>query len=73
MSPVSSVVKVIELVGSSSESWEMAVKDAVKEAAKTIKNIVGVDVKGCSGVVSDGVIVEYRVNVKIAFMVEKER
>jgi len=69
----SNVVKIIELIGSSSESWEKAVKNAVEEAAKTVKNIVGVDVKGCSGVVEDGEIVRYRANLKIAFIVEEER
>jgi len=69
----SDVVKVIELIGSSPESWERAVKNALEEAAKTVKNIVGIDVKGCSGVVKDGEIVEYRANVKIAFIVERER
>ena len=73
MSSRSDVVKVIELVGSSTESWEKAVKKAVEEAARTVKNIVGVDVKGCSGVVKNGKIIEYRANVKIAFMVERER
>ncbi len=73
MSSRSDVVKVIELVGSSTESWEEAVKNAVEETSKTVKNIVGVDVKGCSGVVKNGKVVEYRANVKIAFIVEKER
>jgi len=66
-------VKVIELVGSSTENWEKAAKKAVEEAARTVKNIVGVDVKGCSGIVKNGKIAEYRANVKIAFIVEKER
>lgn len=73
MSSGSEVVKVIELIGSSPESWERAVKNAVEEAAKTLENIVGVDVKGCSGVIKNGKIVEYRADVKIAFVVEKRR
>lgn len=73
MSSESKVVKVIELIGSSQESWEKAVKNAIEEAAKTLENIVGVEVKGYSGVIKDGEIVEYRANVKIAFIVERER
>jgi flavin-binding protein dodecin len=69
----SKVVKVIELIGSSPESWKEAVKNAVEEASKTLENIVGVDVQGCSGVIKNGKIVEYRANVKIAFVVEKKR
>ena len=73
MSSGSEVVKVIELIGSSPESWKRAVKNAVEEAARTLENIVGVDVQGCSGVIKNGQIVEYRTNVKIAFVVEKKR
>jgi len=63
------VVKVIELVGSSTISWEDAAKNAVAEATKTIRNITGVDVVGQTAVVEDGVIKEFRANIKIAFMV----
>jgi len=65
------VVKVIELIGSSTVSWEDAVENAVKEAAKTVRNIVGVDVVGFTAKVKDGDIIEYRANVKIAFVVER--
>jgi len=67
------VVKVIELVGCSAKDWTDAAQNALVEASKTVKNIVGIDVKGCSGVVKNGKIVEYRANVKLAFIVEKER
>ncbi|TFH13091.1 dodecin domain-containing protein, partial [Candidatus Bathyarchaeota archaeon] len=40
-----SVVKIVELIGSSPNSWEEAAGNAVKEAAKTIRSIKGVDVK----------------------------
>ncbi|MCX6655109.1 MAG: dodecin family protein [Candidatus Bathyarchaeota archaeon] len=39
------VVKIVELIGSSPKSWEEAAINAVKEAAKTVRNIKGVDVK----------------------------
>jgi len=64
------VVKVIELVGNSTVSWEDAAKNAVAEAAKTIRNITGVDVVGQTAVVKGGVITEFRANVKIAFVVQ---
>jgi flavin-binding protein dodecin len=44
-----SVVKVIELVGSPNRSWLDAVKSAVRRAAKTVRNIRGVDVMGWTG------------------------
>lgn len=65
------VVKIIELIGVSPEGWEEAVGNAVKEAAKTVENIKGVDVKRCTAKVENNKIVEYRAAVKIAFVVER--
>ena len=64
------VVKIIELIGSSPNSWSEATQNAVTEAAKTIKNIKGVHIKRCTAKVKDNKIIEYNVNVKIAFTVE---
>jgi len=64
------VVKVIELVGSSSKGLQDAVESAVKEAAKTLRNLRGVDVLGWTAKIEDNKIVEYRANVKISFLVE---
>ena len=65
------VVKIIELIGTSSISWSDAAQNAVTEAARTIKNIKGVHVKRCTAKVEDNKIVEYNANVKIAFTVER--
>ena len=65
------VVKIIELIGTSPNSWSEAAQNAVTEAAKTIKNIKGVQVKRCTAKVAKDKIVEYNVNVKIAFTVER--
>lgn len=67
------VVKIIELIGSSQKSWEDATKNALAEAAKTVKNIKSVYVKSCKATVENNKIVEYRANVKIAFVVEEKR
>ena len=67
-----SVVKIVELIGSSPNSWEEAAGNTVKEAAKTIKYIKGVDVKHFTAKVKNNEIVEYRAVVKIAFVVERE-
>ncbi len=64
--------KVIELVGSSSESFDDAVRNAVAEAAKTVKHISGVDVLGMTAKVEGGRLSEFRANVKIAFAVERD-
>ena len=65
------VVKIIELIGSSPNSWSEAAQSAVTEAAKTIKGIKGVHVKRCTAKEANNKIVEYNANVKIAFTVER--
>jgi flavin-binding protein dodecin len=65
------VVKIIELIGSSPIGWSEAAQNAVTEAAKTVKNVKGVHVKRCTAKVKDNKIVEYKANVKIAFIVER--
>lgn len=66
-------VKIIELVGSSPHSWQDAVKAAIKDTSKTIRNLQGVDVLGNTAIVKDGEIVEYRANLKLSFKVEENR
>jgi hypothetical protein len=63
------VLKVIELVGTSPSSWEEATANAVSKAAETVRGIVGADVVSQNVVVKDGAITEYRVDVKLAFVV----
>jgi len=65
------VVMIIELIGSSPTSWEDAVKNALADAAKTVDNIKSVYVKRCNAKVENNKIVEYRANVKIAFVVAR--
>ncbi len=67
------VVKIIELIGSSPNNWEEAAKNALAEAALTIKNIKSVYVKRCNAKVENNKIVEYRAVVKIAFVVQREK
>ncbi len=67
------VIKVIELVGNSTKSWEDAANSAVKTAAKTLRGLTGADVVGMTAVIRNGKIVEYRATVKIAFMIEDVR
>jgi flavin-binding protein dodecin len=69
---VPGVVKVIELVGSSPNSWSDAAKVAVERASKTLKNIVGIDVLNSTAVVKNGQITEYRVDLKVAFVIQDE-
>lgn len=64
------VLKVIEVLSSSDESWEDATRKAVAQAAKSLKNIRSVYVQDQSAAVKDGKITEFRVNVKITFEIE---
>ena len=66
------VVKIMELVGSSPTSFSDAVRNAVKEAAKTIRGIQGVDVISSNATVGDdGELTNYKVHCKVAFLVER--
>lgn len=65
-----SVVKVIELVADSTESWEAATQCAVTEASKTVTNIQNVFVKNFQAIVNENKVVKYRVNVKVSFVVQ---
>ncbi len=64
------VIIIREMVGTSPQSWSDAARQAVATASKTVRNIQTVDVVKSSAVVRDGEIVEYRVEVKIAFEYE---
>jgi len=65
------VIKTIDLVGVSSESWRDAAQQALQEAAKTIRGIEHMDILGTSAVVKDGAIAEYHTQVRINFRIER--
>ncbi|PWL39269.1 dodecin domain-containing protein [Flagellimonas aquimarina] len=65
-----SVLKVIEVLANSDESWEQAAKNALDHASKSVKNIRSVYINEQSASVKDGKIDDYRVNVKITFEVK---
>ena len=64
------VMKVLEIMANSDVSWEEAVKNAVRTAAKSVKNIRSVYVKDQTANVSGDNITDYRVIVKITFEVD---
>ncbi|HKM40231.1 MAG TPA: dodecin family protein [bacterium] len=64
------VIKVIEVVGESRQSWDEAVRDAVAQASKSVRNISGVEVYNLTGNVKNGNVIEYKANCKIAFPVD---
>ena len=68
-----SVVKIVHIVGESSESFARAAEAAVSEAAQTIRNIKSFQVDQLSGEVEDGQIARYRASVQIAFVVDRNQ
>jgi flavin-binding protein dodecin len=64
-----SVYKVIELVGSSPESWEKAADAAVKRAAETIQDMRIAEVLETDMVLEDGAIKAYRTKIKVSFKI----
>lgn len=64
------VAKVIEIIGSSTKGWDDAAQQAVATAAKSLRNITGVDVKAQTAKVEDGKIVRYHTTLNLAFVVD---
>jgi flavin-binding protein dodecin len=64
------VARITEISSSSPKSFEDAVSSGIARSAKTLRNIEGAWVKEMKVVVSNGKITEYRVNMKVTFILE---
>lgn len=64
------VYKVVEVVGSSTESIADGVRNAVAKAAETLRNIEWVEVQSIRGHVADGAVAHFQVTTKIGFRLE---
>ncbi len=67
---VDSVYKVIELVGTSSESWEKAAAAAIKTASKSLRDLRIAEIVSLDMQLKDGTIEKYRAKVKVSFKYE---
>ena len=67
-----SVYKIIELVGTSTESWEKAATAAVSQAAKTLRDLRIAEVVELDMQIDDGKVIAYRAKVKLSFKVESK-
>jgi flavin-binding protein dodecin len=65
-----SVYKVIELIGTSTASWEEAAKKAVESAAETLRELRVAEVIEQDLVITDGKVEAYRTKVKVSFKYE---
>jgi len=65
-----SVYKIIELVGSSTNSWEDAAKNAVERASKTLRDLRIAEISKLDMKVDKGKVVTYRARVKLSLKYE---
>ena len=65
-----SVAKVVEVNASSTKSFEDAIQTGIAKVTETVKNVQGAWINEQKVVVKDNKIAEYRVNLKISFLVE---
>lgn len=67
-----SVYKVIELVGTSTESWEKAASVAVKRAGEHLRDLRIAEVSKLDMQIEDGAVVSYRARVRVSFKYEDD-
>ena len=65
-----SVYKIIELVGTSSESWEKAAKNAVDKASKSLRELRIAEISKLDMKIEDGKVAAYRARVLVSFKYE---
>ena len=68
-----SVFNTIDLVGVSDQSWGQAAREALREAAKTIRRISKMDVLGTACKIDESGTIEYQTTVRLYFEVEPAR
>jgi flavin-binding protein dodecin len=67
-----SVYKIIELVGTSTDSWEKAAKAAVERAGQSLRDLRVAEVTQQDVVIENGKVTAYRCKVKVSFKYEAE-
>jgi flavin-binding protein dodecin len=63
--------KIVELMGTSRTSFEKAIENCIQDASETTRGITGAHVENLSVRCENGKITEYKVNLKVAFGVER--
>lgn len=66
------MLKVIEVLAQSEESWEDAARTAVADASKTVRGIKSIYIENMEATVKNDHITEYRINAKISFLLDQE-
>jgi Uncharacterized conserved protein len=65
-----SVVKIIEVLAESSQSWEDAANVAIRKAQESLHGVKSIYIQDFEAKVEDGRIVKYRINAKISFALD---
>lgn len=65
-----SVYKMLEIVGTSKEGFEQAIREAIEKAAKTVRNMSWFEVTEQRGTVVDGKVGEYQVKLNVGFRID---
>lgn len=65
-----SIAKVVEVNSSSNKSFEDAIQSGIAKVTETVKNVQGAWINEQKVVIKDNKITEYRVNLKVSFLVE---
>jgi dodecin len=68
-----SVAKIIEIISSSTKSFDDAVRKGVERASETVGGITGAWVKDQNVIVEKGKVVEYRVALKVTFILKSKK
>lgn len=66
-----SVYKMIELVGTSTDSWEAAARSAVERASSTLRDLRVAEVKELDMTIEDGKVTTYRAKINLSFKYEE--
>ena len=67
-----SVYRVTQVIGTSSESWEAAARNAIETAAKTVRDLRIAEATRFDVTISEGKVVEYRVRLGVSFKYDSE-
>lgn len=67
---MSDILKIIEVLSESEESWEDAASLAIRQIAKTIRNIKSIYIKEFEAQVKNSVIVSWQINAQVSFLVD---
>ncbi len=65
-----SIAKVLEITATSNRSFEDAIQSGIAKVTETVQNVQGAWINEQNIVIKDNAIVEYRVNLKVTFLVE---